>query len=99
MWSARDDGTGRRDGTSGRGQYGSGIRQDSARPLASGAVRRHPRPVISFWYTADGVRRTARVLGSAGVALATTGVALDSLWLLGLAAWILMTAIGIELLR
>ncbi|MEU7121536.1 hypothetical protein [Streptomyces zaomyceticus] len=55
--------------------------------------------MISFWYTADGVRRTARVLGSAGVALATAGVALDSLWLLGLAAWILMTAIGIELLR
>lgn len=54
---------------------------------------------MSFWYTDGGVRRTARALGAAGVTLATAGFALDSLWLLGAAAWVLMAAICIELLR
>ncbi|MEU6945250.1 hypothetical protein ABZ957_08435 [Streptomyces sp. NPDC046316] len=55
--------------------------------------------MVSFRYTDGGVRRAARTLGAVGVALATAGVALDSLWLLGAAAWVLMAAIGIELLR
>ncbi|MEU6982619.1 hypothetical protein ABZ946_04240 [Streptomyces sp. NPDC046324] len=55
--------------------------------------------MVSFWYSDGGVRRAARALGAVGVALATAGVALGSLWLLGVAAWVLMAAIGIELLR
>ncbi|WP_158754321.1 hypothetical protein [Streptomyces sp. NRRL F-2580] len=43
------------------------------------------------------VRRTVLALAAAGLAVITTGAALDALWLLGIGVWALIAAMVIEL--
>ncbi|MEU9086602.1 hypothetical protein [Streptomyces sp. NPDC048357] len=43
------------------------------------------------------IRRTVLALAAAGLALVTTGAAIDALWLLGIGVWALIAAMVIEL--
>ncbi|MFF3672867.1 hypothetical protein ACFYYS_02640 [Streptomyces sp. NPDC002120] len=43
------------------------------------------------------VRRTVLALATSGLAVITTGAALDALWLLGIGVWALIAAMVIEL--
>ncbi|MFD9366685.1 hypothetical protein ACFWA6_03100 [Streptomyces sp. NPDC060020] len=43
------------------------------------------------------VRRTVLALAASGLAVITTGAALDALWLLGIGVWALIAAMVIEL--
>ncbi|MEU4130364.1 hypothetical protein [Streptomyces wuyuanensis] len=49
------------------------------------------------WLPDRGIRRTVRVLAVAGLTLIATGAFLDTMWLLGIGVWAVITAIGIEL--
>ncbi|MER6197219.1 hypothetical protein ABT234_07550 [Streptomyces sp. NPDC001586] len=48
-------------------------------------------------YSDRAVRRTVLALAAAGLAVVTTGAALDTLWLLGIGVWTLIAAMVIEL--
>ncbi|MEU9162086.1 hypothetical protein AB0D29_17650 [Streptomyces sp. NPDC048424] len=45
------------------------------------------------------LRRTVLALTAAGLAVVTTGAALDALWLLGIGVWALIAAMVIELVH
>ncbi|MFI1471281.1 hypothetical protein [Streptomyces wuyuanensis] len=49
------------------------------------------------WLPDRGIRRTVGVLAVAGLSLIAAGAFLDTMWLLGIGVWAVITAIGIEL--
>ncbi|MFJ3722859.1 hypothetical protein ACIPYQ_09850 [Streptomyces sp. NPDC090045] len=53
--------------------------------------------MTSDWLPDRGIRRTVLALGAAGLTVIATGAVLEALWLLGIGVWVVMAAMGIEL--